>query len=666
MHNIKLLGLTQFIFFVLFAFNVLCLQLSGQNFGTKQKDINTAVPVSALRLVKRAVELADQGKALNSVALLKKAMSIAPDYLEAHTNYIRIKTLYLDEYDEMRREYEALLRKELDNPVYLMALALEEPIAPQKINLARFQKVSERAPDWIWSSFARAEMLKEKEPQKAVAELLKIIGQNVNSEKVYESLLELQEKKLNDVDGAISTAEKMAVVPELKANGLSHLWRLKLSKSKNSDQAKTELRNGLQKLAAETRDVNVLNSIRLAYLNLLKDKESSDKTRKLILQLSPKWNSYKGVTTSKFAPTSLGLPRHIITINHQSSFIYKIIEIANNAEPTERIAELEKLLESNPSENVRYYIYTDLLSSAEAANNQAAIARYGEILLKKDSAGSIWYSKIALALAEQNKNLPAALNYANMAVKKSSELNLSLKTLNTNPDFLKDSFNEEWLRSNHKWMSALALDALGRVQFRMGNYKESEVLLRQAVANWRTEKNLSHLSETLSKLGRTEEANDFAEQAKTEYVTALKRRFTNYSAKEFKIKTIDGREVKLSDLKGKVVVLNFWAAWCAACYKEAPHLVDLYKKYRDQGLEILAVSADSQVDEYKIAPFAKQFDYKFPIFFDKEKELQEIFNVKSFPTNIFIDKEGKVRFRQIGFNAEIPRRTETIVNELLK
>src|SRR5260370_36099384 len=107
--------------------------------------------------------------------------------------------------------------------------------------------------------------------------------------------------------------------------------------------------------------------------------------------------------------------------------------------------------------------------------------------------------------------------------------------------------------------------------------------------------------------GRKTEAERVRLEAQNEWIESIKRQFTNGGpAKDFQLESLDGSKIRLSDLKGKVVMLNFWATWCAPCISEMPLFVRMYEKYRAQGFEILAVSVDDKVDRYKVAPFAKE------------------------------------------------------------
>lgn len=637
--------------------------IRAQSSGSAQ-NLNTPASAAAQELVRRAGELAKGDRPKEAVAALKQAVSIAPHYLRAHLEYIRIKIYHLDQYDEVRAEYNSLLAKEPDDPVYLTALALAEPLSPREIRLARFKKVSDTAPEWAWAHYAKARMIENKEPAAAITELLECLDKDRDAIEAYQLLLELQEKRLGRIEDAISTAEKMIANPLTRISGMGALWRLRLAKAQGSEDPKAKLRSELAQFTASSSDVDILSAVREAYSSLLADDESVRRVEKRIREVDSSWYLHRGDITSQFALTSNGFDRQIVTINRQSAIVYEALTTGGGLGPSERMASWERLLSLDPKPNVRYLLYTRLFSMAEKADDAPAMVKYGEALRALDPTGPIWPARIALALADRRKDLRKALNYARVAEKGTAKFQVPSTPVNTNPDWITSRHSKEWLQENYNWTRSLALDALGWVYYQMGKYREAVVNLRQAVALHRSEKTLSRLSRALARLGRKEEAEKIALDAKNEYAAAIKRQFTNGPAKEFELTTIDGRKVKLSDFKGKVIMLNFWATWCGPCVREAPHIVKLYQKYKDQGLEILALSVDIESDRYKVAPFAKEHGYTFPVLF--AEGLEKLYDVPGYPTNIFIDRQGKIRYREAGYYEEVPRMFEVVVSELLK
>ncbi|UCF16332.1 MAG: redoxin domain-containing protein [Phycisphaerales bacterium] len=118
------------------------------------------------------------------------------------------------------------------------------------------------------------------------------------------------------------------------------------------------------------------------------------------------------------------------------------------------------------------------------------------------------------------------------------------------------------------------------------------------------------------------------------------------AAPDFKLKDIEGVEHKLSDYKGRDVLVVFWATWCPACNVEIPHLIKLRKEFKREELVILAISSET-VEHLKHFAAAKGINYSVvPL---GENVLPEPFsNVRSIPTNFFIDKNGNVKLAALG------------------
>jgi len=118
-------------------------------------------------------------------------------------------------------------------------------------------------------------------------------------------------------------------------------------------------------------------------------------------------------------------------------------------------------------------------------------------------------------------------------------------------------------------------------------------------------------------------------------------------APDFELKSLDGKQVKLSDFRGKAVVLNFWATWCAPCKIEMPWFVDLQKQYSSQGLQVIGVAMDDS-GEQTIAKFAKEMGVNYLVLIGKEAVGDAYGGVEFLPTTFFIDRQGKVVDRVFG------------------
>ena len=118
-------------------------------------------------------------------------------------------------------------------------------------------------------------------------------------------------------------------------------------------------------------------------------------------------------------------------------------------------------------------------------------------------------------------------------------------------------------------------------------------------------------------------------------------------APDFELKSLDGKQVRLSDFRGKAVLLNFWATWCAPCKIEMPWFVDLQKQYAAQGLQVIGVAMDDSGEE-TIAKFVKEMAVNYPVLIGKEAVGDAYGGVEFLPTTFIIDRRGKVVDRVFG------------------
>jgi peroxiredoxin len=115
---------------------------------------------------------------------------------------------------------------------------------------------------------------------------------------------------------------------------------------------------------------------------------------------------------------------------------------------------------------------------------------------------------------------------------------------------------------------------------------------------------------------------------------------------DFTLPLLNGTNQKLSDLKGKVVFLNFWATWCPPCRQEMPSMETLFQRFKGQGLEILAV--DCQEESGDVSAFMSRNKLNFPVALDKPGAVCGDYGISAIPTTYIIDRSGKIILRVVG------------------
>ena len=123
------------------------------------------------------------------------------------------------------------------------------------------------------------------------------------------------------------------------------------------------------------------------------------------------------------------------------------------------------------------------------------------------------------------------------------------------------------------------------------------------------------------------------------------------AAPDFTLDSLDGKSMRLSDLRGKAVLLNFWATWCGPCKIEMPWFVDLQNQYGAQGLQIVGVAMDDSSKE-DIAKFAKEMGVNYPVLIGKEAVGDEYGGVPALPESFFISRDGKIVDKIIGLKGK--------------
>lgn len=357
---------------------------------------------------------------------------------------------------------------------------------------------------------------------------------------------------------------------------------------------------------------------------------------------------------------------------------------ARTKEPAERVAALQKFIVDFPQSAFKpvaqIEIFKGLLSSGKEEKEFMPFAEEGLKGIPDGPPKVQFLNDVAYTLAEAGKGLDQALKY--------SEQSLALLPAEVNDES----------RANFQ-------DTLGWIHFKRGNYNEAIKVLETASKAADTPDIFEHLAQAYEKGGQSDksisawvkavgysEAEDeegkksreaglkaayvkkngsekglselvAAEEASVLKDRALVKARYEEKAPEWSLKNLAGETVKFADLKGKVVVLDWWGSWCPPCRLELPHFQKLYEAYKDKGVVFIGVNWEQpnntpEKRQELAKKFLKDNSYTFPVVLDPEMEAGEQYKIRGFPTVFVIDGTGQIRYRTVGYSSGVSEMIE--------
>ena len=151
----------------------------------------------------------------------------------------------------------------------------------------------------------------------------------------------------------------------------------------------------------------------------------------------------------------------------------------------------------------------------------------------------------------------------------------------------------------------------------------------------------------------------------TERKFEQKKSAVGYLAPDFSLRNLKGNYQSLDSFSGQVVVLNFWATWCVPCRVEMPSFEKLYRRYRSEGVTVLAVTLDKN-SEQNIKSFVEEYELSFPVLLDEEGKVERLYPSMTIPFTYVIDREGRVVARVDGAKNWESNETFEAIEYLLK
>ncbi len=135
-------------------------------------------------------------------------------------------------------------------------------------------------------------------------------------------------------------------------------------------------------------------------------------------------------------------------------------------------------------------------------------------------------------------------------------------------------------------------------------------------------------------------------------------------APDFALKSATGENLRLSEYRGDVVMINFWATWCGPCRQEMPLLDELYSRYQRVGFNLLGVNIDD--DSRRAMQMVEELGVDFPVLFDARKEVSKLYEVEAMPVTVIVDRQGVVRYVHLGYKPGYEEKYLDQVRSLLR
>lgn len=135
-------------------------------------------------------------------------------------------------------------------------------------------------------------------------------------------------------------------------------------------------------------------------------------------------------------------------------------------------------------------------------------------------------------------------------------------------------------------------------------------------------------------------------------------------APEFTLTNLDGTNLRLTELRGQVVLINFWASWCGPCRQEMPVLDRLHQRYKDTGFTVLGINVEGEAVPARA--IAVKTGVTFPVLIDADQKISKLYDLKAMPSTVIIDRDGKIRFVHHGYKPGDEEKYVEVVKSLIR
>jgi len=298
----------------------------------------------------------------------------------------------------------------------------------------------------------------------------------------------------------------------------------------------------------------------------------------------------------------------------------KDIELGLAAEFAAKGVELAREERENPKTEKPSYVTERERKKQADIGLGMSLDTYGFILLKLDRAGDALPALEEAVFLSKGKNIEINERYAETLVK-SGSFEKAVEEI------------EKFIREGQ-------------------NTSKMEDLFRQA-----------YLQHTGNEKETSEQLLKLKKVANEKIIAELKESMLDSPAPDFTLEDLEGQSISLADLKGKIIIIDFWATWCGPCIYSFPGMKQVVEKYRDdENIRFLFINSWERVEDWKknATDFMTKNNYPFHVLLDTENKVITSFGVDGIPTKFIIDKKGKIRFKSVGFSGSADKLVEEL------
>lgn len=671
-------------------------------------------------LLRQAEDLFEFGRFEESLAATRKILEQAPSSVGAHRLYVRIRLAQTSNPFAVADEYRARMAAEPKNPVYPLVLALEPYLTfATKDAEELYIRTAELTPlEWAWGQYALGWLKKQQGDHEAALEAFRKAAElePENASLVQYLARVLVQRK--QYDEAIAVGQKLIRSNPQRYSAYLDLWKAQMAKTGATAETARQVEKELEALNARPeKSPRLLQCLAEAYSTLLNQPEKAKSVTEELRKTYPDWGKFSG-SDYLWIQNQTGLVRRYFFFGPRKYHYERLKTALELPDRNARIAALEALDKESLDEDFLVLLYDNLLQQYDV-NDLSKMETMAAKTVHLDPENVGVYFLVANQMVNRRDLHQTALAYAEKLVEATKTMLPAKRPENFDEQTWKEDFGESKQKANLQIQQAKAYSMLGRVLFEMGDYPKAEAALRKAnpVYDPTWGGTGYHLGMTLDKLGKPIEAAEKLAQVAAEYgggstghkqvtpsgeridfgakaeqaLRDLEKRhptikirtvanrtraeindglrgyvaknFIREEPRDFELTSLTGRRIRLSDLRGKVVLMNFWASWCGPCVEEFPHLKSLFKKYVKEDVEFLSMNTDQNREAARA--FLDRERPVFPVFFGEG--VQALYRVKGIPHTVFFGRDGKVRYRSVGFSSEqTEAEFQIVLEELLK